>query len=94
SSALLSDSLVLDDDLHIHVVVPTATLDGALSQILSWRWRSDYCEVFGAFSQAEIPALIPQLVNDEAVYIVLSGFLDSVGVCMDENLLQSGYIIC
>jgi hypothetical protein len=47
-----------------------------------------------AFSQAEIPALIPQLVHDEAVYIVLSGFLDSVGVCMDENLLQSGYIIC
>ena len=53
-----SPRLILDNNLHIHVIVSAATLDGALSQMLSWRWRSDYCEVFRAFFQAKIPALI------------------------------------
>src|SRR6266478_4251477 len=67
--------LVFHHQFHVHVVVTATAFHGAFNQVLSLFLRSDERIVLSPFSQADVPALIAELLHHEAVHRPVSRLL-------------------
>src|SRR5215831_13946930 len=65
--------LSCDDQLHAHVVVPASTLNRTLDEILSGSLRCLYVVIAGTVIQPQIPTLVPEGTDHEAVGRAVSG---------------------
>jgi hypothetical protein len=95
-------ALFLDDQLHVHVVVSTPALHGALDRVLPRIRRSFDLIVMSAFVKTEVPPLVAKTADHQAVNRAIAGQLRSMlrcnsqpqhfaGVSPDYGRLRIGY---
>src|SRR3954469_1830227 len=81
AEASWSPHLFLDDQLHVHVVVSTPALHGALDRVLPRIRRSFDLIVMSAFVKTEVPPLVAKTADHQAVNRAIAGQLRSMLRC-------------
>src|SRR5258705_13087639 len=84
--------LLGDDQFHPHVVVATTALDCAFDQVLRGRVGSLHVVVLGTVVKTQVPSLITQRANDQAVRSTIAGLLRSAlrGDAQAQHLARYG----